>query len=334
MQTYVFSAIEIYLTGTYYTNEIEDVLLDISLTPSLGYSEIYGNGATIENDGIEIEAGYTFINRDDFKAGFSLNYSKNDNLVTKLTGGGVINLTPGSSVQGVAIEGHPIGSFYTQDAFRDANGNFILDDNGFPEVDVTGNKIVGDPNPDWRGGLGFNLSYKGLGFNILFETSQGNDFSERTRFITSYFGTHADVENEVTLTQNLVNFAGDVIPSGTTVRGNIGNFGGGDVLLDESYYRTLWGFGDGKLNSFTISDGSWTRIREASLSYKLVNEALKRIGVQDVELSVTGRNLVIWTDLVGVDPDINQFGVGLGQGIDYFTNPGTRAYSASVRVTF
>ena len=191
----------IHLSGTYYTNEITDVLLDISLTPSLGYSEIYGNGATIENKGLEIEAGYKFINKENFTAGFNLNFSKNDNLVTNLTGGGVINLTPGSSVQGVAIEGYPIGSFYTQDAIRDADGNLLPDENGFPEVDVTGNKIVGDPNPDWRGGLGFNLEYKGLGLSILFETSQGNDFSERTRFITSYFGTHADVANEVTLTR-------------------------------------------------------------------------------------------------------------------------------------
>ena len=155
------------LSATYYSNKIDNVLLDISLTPSLGYSEIYGNGANIENKGFELEAGYNFINQDDFKAGFLLNYSKNDNLVTKIFGGGVINLTPGSSVQGVAIEGYPIGVFYTQDAVRDANGNLVLDENGFPTVDVTGNKVVGDPNPDWRGGFGFNLDYKGLGFNYF-----------------------------------------------------------------------------------------------------------------------------------------------------------------------
>jgi len=49
------------LSGTYYTNEIKDVLLDIALSPSLGFSEIYGNGATIENTGVEVELGYTFI---------------------------------------------------------------------------------------------------------------------------------------------------------------------------------------------------------------------------------------------------------------------------------
>ena len=142
------------------------------------------------------------------------------------------------------------------------------------------------------------------------------------------------MENEITLTTDLKNFEGDVIPAGTVVRGNIENFGGGNVLLDESYYTTLYGFGDGKLNSFTIADGSWTRIREASLSYILSTPYFKTIGLNSVELSLSGRNLIIWTDLLGVDPDINQFGVGLGQGIDYFTNPGTRSYAGSIKFNF
>jgi len=323
------------LSGTYYTNEIKDVLLDIALTPSLGFSEIYGNGANIENKGLELELGYTFIKKEDFTASISANYSHNRNLVTKIVGGGVVDLTPGSSVQSVAIEGYPMGSFYTQGALRDDNGDLILTDTGFPQVDLSGNLVVGDPNPDWRGGLGLNVGYKKLNLYVLFETSQGNDYSERTRFITSYFGTHADVGNEITLTRDLVNFAGDVVAAGTTVRGNIENFGGGDVLLDESYYTLLYGFGDGKLNEFTISDGSWTRIREASLSYTITAESLKKsIGIENLELGISGRNLKIWSDITGNDPDINQFGVGQGQGIDYFSNPGTKSYTISLRATF
>lgn len=323
------------LSGTYYSNKITDVLLDIALTPSLGFSEIYGNGADIENKGVELELGYTFLKKEDLTATLSTNFSKNNNLVTKVQGGGVVNLTPGSSVQSVAIEGYPMGSFYTQGVLRDDKGEYLLTDDGFPQVDLSGNVIVGDPNPDWRGGLGLNVNYKKLNLYVLFETSQGNDYSERTRFITSYFGVHADVGNEITLDKDLTNYAGDVVPAGTVVRGNIGNFGAGDVLLDESYYRGLYGFGDGKLNEFTISDGSWTRIREASISYSLESEAIKNlIGIEKLDLSVSGRNLKIWTDIVGNDPDVNQFGVGQGQGLDYFTNPGTKSFIFSLKATF
>ncbi len=323
------------LYTTFYTNEIKDALLDIALTRSLGFDEIYSNGATIENKGFEIELGYNFIKQKDLRASISANISRNKNKVTKVLGGGVVNFTSGSSIQSVAIEGHPMGVFYTQGALRNDDGSLVLDDNGFPQVDLTGNLVVGDPNPDWRGGLGFNVGYKKLNLYILFETSQGNDFGERTRFITSYFGTHSDVANEITLTQDLKNYAGDVIPAGTTVRGNIGNFGGGDVLLDQSYYTSLYGFGDGKLNEFAVGDGSWTRIREASISYLIDFPGLKSsTGIQSIELSASGRNLAIWTDVVGIDPDVNQFGVGQGQGLDYFTNPSTRSFIFSLKATF
>jgi TonB-linked SusC/RagA family outer membrane protein len=323
------------VSSTYYTNETVDVLLDIAIPTSLGFEEIYGNGATIENKGFELELKYDFLKNKDWKGTVAVNFSKNDNLVSKLTGGGVINFTDGSSIQSVAKEGYPLGVLSTQGALRDDSGNMILDPNGFPQVDTRGDLIVGDPNPDWRGGIQLDLSYKNWSISALLDTSQGNDFAERTRFITSFFGTHADVGNTIILSENLVNYAGDVIPSGSTVRGNIENFGGGNVLLDEEYYTSLWGFGDGVLNEFAVHDGSWTRLRELSLSYVLNNEQFRKVtGLSSIEFSASGRNLVIWTDVVGIDPDINQFGVGRGKGLDYFSNPGSRTYAFSIKLNY
>ena len=320
---------------SYYSNTIKDNLLDLTLTQSLGQGEIYGNGASIENKGYEIETNYIILRKRDWKASVNANVSSNKNNVTHIEGGGILNLTPGSSVQSVAAEGHAVGTFYTQGALRDASGKMILDENGFPQVDTRGNLIVGDPNPDWRGGLGINLGYKNFSFSALFETSQGNDFSGRTKFITTFFGTHAESANEVKLSQDLLNYAGETITSGTTVRGNIEDFGAGPVLLDESYYTKLYGFGDGKLNEFAVVDGSWSRLREISVSYKLNSDAFKKLTrLQSVEFSIAGRNLALWTGVVGIDPDVNQFGNGLGQGLDYFTNPSTKSYLFSIKINY
>lgn len=322
-------------SATYYTNETVDVLLDISLPTSLGFEEVYGNGATIENKGFELELNYTFLKKEDWKGTVAVNYSRNKNLVSKLTGGGVINFTSGSSIQSVAKEGYPLGVLSTQGALRDASGSMILDANGFPQVDTSGDLIVGDPNPDWRGGIQVGLSYKNLSLSALFDTSQGNDFAERTRFITSFFGTHGDVGNTITLTENLVNYDGDVFPSGSVVRGNVENFGNGNVLLDEEYYTSLWGFGDGKLNEFAVHDGSWTRLRELSLAYVLNSDKFKKAtGFSSIEFTASGRNLFIWTDVVGIDPDINQFGVGRGKGLDYFSNPGVRTFAFGIKFNY
>ncbi|MGB0879630.1 MAG: SusC/RagA family TonB-linked outer membrane protein [Polaribacter sp.] len=323
------------VSTTYYTNKTEDVLLTRAIPTSLGFTDIYSNGATIENKGLEIEMKYDFLKKEDWKGSVSMNFSTNDNIVSKLPGGGTINFTSGSSIQSIAKEGFPLGVLSTQGALRDADGNMILDANGFPQVDTSGDLIVGDPNADWRGGMQLNLSYKNFSLNASFDTSQGNDVAERTRFITSYFGTHADVGNTITLTEDLVNHSGTSFPAGSVVRGNVGNFGGGNVLLDERYYRTLYGFGDGKLNEFAVHDGSWSRLRELSASYVLNSEELKKtIGFSSIEFTVSGRNLMIWTDVVGIDPDVNQFGIGRGKGLDYFSNPGARTYAFGVKLNY
>lgn len=325
------------LSTTYYTNKTEDVLLDLALVPSLGFDEIYANGATIENDGLEVELRYDFLRKEDWKGSIAMNYSTNKNVVRGVEGNGefIQEFSEGTSIQSVAIDGEPLGVLYTQGALRNDDGSLILDSNGFPQVDTGGNLIVGDPNPDWRGGLQFNLSYKNLSLATSFDTSQGNDLAQRTRFILSFFGTHADVGNTITLTEDLVNFDGATIPAGSVVRGNIGNFGGGNVLLDESYYTSLYGFGDGKLNEFAVEDGSWTRLRELSLSYKLNSKGFQdATGLTSMEFTVSGRNLIIWTDVVGIDPDVNQFGVGRARGLDYFSNPGTRTYAFGVNFNF
>ena len=325
------------LSTTYYTNKTEDVLLDLALVPSLGFDEIYANGATIENDGLEIEFRYDFLRKEDWRGSIALNYSTNDNIVRGVSGEGefIQEFSEGSSIQSVAIDGEPLGVLYTQGALRNSDGSLNLDANGFPQVDTGGNLIVGDPNPDWRGGLQFDLSYKNLSLAASFDTSQGNDLAQRTRFIISFFGTHADVGKTITLEEDLVNFDGDVFPAGSVVRGNVENFGGGNVLLDEEYYTSLYGFGDGKLNEFAVEDGSWTRLRELSLAYTLNSEKFKKAtGLSSVQFTASGRNLVIWSDVVGIDPDINQFGVGRARGLDYFSNPGSRTYAFGINFNF
>jgi hypothetical protein len=149
------------------------------------------------------------------------------------------------------------------------------------------------------------------------------------------FGTHADVGNEVTLTQDLKNYKGATIASGSTVRGNIQNFGNGPVLLDENWYTTLGGgIGGSVINEFAVVDASWTRLREVSLSYSLKGNLIKKTGLESIDLSVTGRNLGLWTNVKGIDPDVNQFGTGVGKGIEYFTNPSSKSFVFGMNINF
>ncbi len=323
------------LSGTYYYNKTTDMLLAIDLNPSSGFDTFVGNFASLENKGIEFEFDADLFKKENWSLGIFGNYSSNKSEVTDLAGVESVDFTPGSSIKSSAVVGEPLGVLLGSAALRNDSGALDLDENGFPQLDTSGDKVLGDPNPDWRGAAGLRVNYKNLSLNALFETSQGNEIGERTKYVLYGFGTHGDVGNDVTPSQDLVNYDGDIITAGSTVRGNMGDFGAGPVLLDESWYTSLGGgFGGSVINEYAIGDASWTRLRELSLSYSLNSDMMQKIGVEGVQFSLTGRNLVLWTKVKGIDPDVNQFGSGVGKGLDYFTNPSSRSYVLGVTINF
>ena len=321
---------------TYYNNKIEDILLNVSLSPSSGFSTQYGNFGAMKNKGYEIDLGWNAIQKQDLNLNTTLNWSKNVNEVTDLYGTSVVNMSPGASVQSVALVGSPLGTLFGTGSRTNADGSFDLNENGFPQI-TSSFVVLGDPNPDWRAGLGLNLSYKKFNLNVVLEHSQGGEFSPRTLHVLKRFGTTTETANRVTLTEPLVNVKGTTFPAGTTVRGNIKNFGGGNVLLDEQWYRRDigGGFGDNQAYNFSIYDATWTKLREISLSYTLDSPSLKStIGLSSVRFTLTGRNLININNIPGIDPEVNQYGTGNALGLDYFTNPQTQSTLLGVTFNF
>jgi hypothetical protein len=61
-------------------------------------------------------------------------------------------------------------------------------------------------------------------------------------------------------------------------------------------YNTLWGY---------YEDGSFTRLRELSVTYDLPNSVARRLNARTVSITVSGRNLALWTRYTGTDPEVN-----------------------------
>lgn len=316
---------------TYYNNVIRDLLFPVQLNPSSGYATKYANAGKMRNRGFEAEVTYQIMSKKELEWNAHLNWSKNSNKVLSLGGTGIVNIG-GSSV---AMEGYPLGVLYRPGSLRDDNGNLILDKNGFPQLSK-GNVVLGGPNPKWRGGLGMDFSYKNFDFSFLFEHSQGGKFLNRTMITLYGFGTHKDVAHEVTLTEDLVNYKGVVFKAGTTVRGNIHNFGAGNVLLDESWYNGLGGgLGVNKVNDLYIQDNTWTKLRNITVGYTWKNAWLKtHTLLNSIRFSVTGRDLICWSNLTGIDPESNNYGVSNAQGMDYFSSPATRSVVFNLEINY
>ncbi|QIP12936.1 SusC/RagA family TonB-linked outer membrane protein [Spirosoma aureum] len=319
---------------TYYQNEIKDLLLDVAAAGSTGYTSKYTNAGSMSNKGWELELHYNLLTNKDFNWNVFGNVSRNINRVTNLAGTDIITLGGFSTTAStVAKVGYAMSALYGGVYQRTETGALQLNANGFPQV-ASQFGVIGDPNPDYRGGFGTNFSYKKVSLNVLFETFQGGDFYNGTRGTLYNFGTHRDVGNDVTLTQDLKNYAGKTITAGSTVRGNIQDFGAGPVLLDQSYYTSIGG-GFSTLVEQFITDASWTRLREVSLGYSISSPKFRQKSrLQSIDVTVTGRNPVLWTKMVGVDPETALNGASNSRGQDYFNSPNTKSLLVSIKINY
>ena len=61
---------------------------------------------------------------------------------------------------------------------------------------------------------------------------------------------------------------------------------------------------------------------------------VKNLGLCDVILSFSGRDLININEVDGIDPEINTKGVSVAQGVEYFTNPQTKGFLFSLTVNY
>ncbi len=317
---------------TYYDRVTEDAILFVDVAPTTGFSSTPTNAAEITNKGLEIDLGLNLFSNEDFSWDINGFYSHNKNVVTDLAGVTSVFLAGFTSVSSVVVEGEAMASLWGNGFLTDGSGNYQLDVNGFPLVDPE-QKVLGDPNPDWIGGLGTTLRFKGFTLSAQFETSQGNDHWTGTTGVLRYFGIDPITANETTATSDLQTFDGRTITAGTTFRGNIENFGGDDVALTEEWYLSNGG-GFGNQGETFVQDASWTRLRELSLGYSFPQDLISKTGLSHFDITLTGRNLFLWTDIEGFDPDINLTGATKGRGLDYFTNPATQSFIVTLKFGF
>jgi TonB-linked SusC/RagA family outer membrane protein len=295
------------LEFTVYDQETSDLVLLAPLPNSSGFSSQYQNIGVLSNRGIELALNTINYRSRNFNWSSRLTYSTNRNQVEQLLSDadtlvfGYLN---------AVIVGQPVGVFYGGYYERDAQGQIVVDAKGFPvrardpRTGRFANKVIGDPTPDFSASLnntfdiGANLQ---LGF--LLDGRFGNDVANFTRRITQFFGTDASVEREI---------KGEV-PVGffTLNRNRIG--------LYEEY----------------IEDGSFVKLREASLSYTLAESWARRVGAERVALRLAGRNLFTWTDYTGLDPEINLFSAStVARGVDFATTPIPRSVVLGLNFTF
>ncbi|MBC7571440.1 MAG: TonB-dependent receptor [Spirosoma sp.] len=323
------------LSATGYTNNTKDVILSLNVPNETGYTIRNSNAAELANKGLELDAGADLIPTGAFRWNLSANFSLNRSNVVSLAGASAYTLPDSYMQNSSLIPGQPFGIFYSTDFQKDETGRYILDANGFPQGG-TGNEIIGNPNPNWRGGLGSTFSYKGLSLYVLFDRVSGNDFFNGTRGSMYAFGVHGDQGNTVvTPAGGLKDVNGSLIPAGTAFQGQIKDFGAGPVAINQAWWQGRGTASNSASYKQFVEDASVSRLREITLSYSLRSPGFRRFThLSSVDFSLTGRNLVLWTNYTGTDSEVNISGAGLSRGQDWFTNPNTKSVLFSVRIAY
>jgi TonB-linked SusC/RagA family outer membrane protein len=336
---------------TYFTNKTTGAILPVATASSTGYSDKVANAASLQNHGVEIDLGATVLKTGNFSWNVSANWTRLRNKVTDLAGTSSLFLAGFTGSSSRAVAGQPVGVLWGVDWQKDANGKMILDAKGFPQA-AGSESVIGNPNPDWKGGLGNTFQYKGLQLYVLLEATWGGDIWAGTSGIMNHFGRSQ--ATDVTTTLSAADAAATPVKSGlagTTVatrypanadgtytfRGSVVDYGGGKVALDQAWYTSLGG-GFGPVSSQFIRDASNWRVREVTLSYALNSDGFKKATrLTSVNFSLTGRNLFITgpdVKLIGNDPETNLTGPTNGRGLEYFNNPSTRSYLFSVKINY
>jgi len=103
------------------------------------------------------------------------------------------------------------------------------------------------------------------------------------------------------------------------------------AVKDQTYYQTLHG-DTGSQELFTEKT-DWVRLREISITYKLGDLVLgKQTFFKDVQIYVSGKNLLLSTPYKGIDPETNLFGANNAQGLDYFNMPNTKSVIVGLKI--
>jgi len=336
---------------TYYRQNSTDVILNIPVAGSTGYTEKPANAAALRNIGVEMALNVRPITTRNFSWDVGVQWAQNRSRVTDLAGvqfapfpfsGG----TNGLGVQGVAVQGQPLGVYYGSDYVRCGRGLVLngvaidntagecqgaptgalyIDATGYPQLDAAGTYVLADPNPKWTGSLRTSVRVRKFSIGGLLDVRHGGKAYNGTRGALDHFGR--------TLESQTFRDGGNYVFGQNYFQGQqvAGPGAGTGVPLGEAWFTGPGGIFNGPVSGF-VEDAGFVKLREISLGYTFDQAWVSRIlGFGSIDLRVAGRNLVTWTNYTGVDPETSLLGSATAvRGIDYFNNPQGRSYVFSV----
>lgn len=314
----------------YFQSTTDDMLILTPMKSYYGYSFRPENGGKLQNTGIEVSAFLRIVDGRSFKWDVQGNYTKIENEILELKGEQLISDVVGGEI--VNRVGSPVNSFYgyiyegvyttaaeasaanlrneklnfyqAGDArFVDLSGPDGTPDGIINEYDKTN---IGSSMPEFYGGFQNTFTYKNWSLNTLVNFVSGNEVFNYVRY-----------SNEKMT--GLANQSANVL--------NRWQFDGQATDVP----RALWNdpVGNADFSTRWIEDGSYIRIQNVSLAYKIPNKFLT---FRNAEFYISGNNVLTISKYLGYDPEFAGSYSHDEQGIDYGQTPQARQFIVGIKL--
>ncbi|MHA4809321.1 SusC/RagA family TonB-linked outer membrane protein [Flavitalea flava] len=307
------------LDVTYYDKKSFDLLTPgTPFAPGTGFSTANLNAGDMYNRGVEVVLGVTPIKTRDINWEITVNWSKVKNMVTRLAPGITEIQFAGFTHPGIfAFANKPYGVIYGTTFLRDSLGRLLLSDKFYPQQN-TGNLPIGNVTPKWIGGLTSIFTYKAFSFGFTLDYKHGGDILNLDNHYLFAYGTPKVTENrgQMHVFDGIVESTGKV---NTTA-----------VALNQNYYQNIYSLAD----ETSVEDGSYLKLRQASLGYNFAPTLLKKTAFKGLALTVTATNFILHKKYTGSDPEVSLNGSGNGQGFGNFTIPSNHNIIVGLKASF
>ncbi len=350
---------------SYYNAQIVDQILPLTIAASAGARTVLANIGTLRNQGVELGMNVSPIKGaglNDLNWNLTLNLAKNSNKVEKLANNSTELLHAdydGNAAQLRSIVGQPMGDIYVHGILKSASGQDVVGPNGLYQLDGANWIKAGNAMPKLTGGFLNNFSYKGFSLDVVVDFRYGGHIMPTginwltSRGLTEESLTAMDKES------GGLSYYKDAAGKGIATTGNAGPNGevvyndgmlmsgvlangeaNTNIVSQATYYNSTYNWGGPQYSSaryeLYVKENTFIKMRELSLGYRIPANITRKIGTQNLTVSVFGRNLFfIYRTIKDLDAEQTNAGTRWTDNINNAgNNPSFRTMGVMLRASF
>lgn len=301
---------------TYYNKKTKDMLQPVSVAPSTGFiSTRQTNLGEVDNSGIELSLFGTPISLGSLRWETRLSVFTNRNELVTFGIEDKVLETPGGQAYGAVQQhrpGFPLGGFWVTPPRRNADGSALL---------TTAGAAIFNPGDTARRYIGPSTPTREIGFSNTITLFRNFHIYGLLDYKGGFFVFNLQERNRCQASDNCS-------------RTNNPNARFPKTASDTILFRELAVYRNASTSPEWIQKGDFIKLREISLTVDVPRRLVARMGGQSMSVVLSGRNLALWSDYEGTDPEVNSYGGRNFVRVDAYAAPMLRRVSAAINLQY